>query len=289
MTRRLCSVTLLAVGLATPLHAQNITEYLALARAYAAGDGVDAEHRLAAWSQDDVTAAASVAASTASGRDLIAAAMLHTELANIIIDAQPDDAETPYQHGARSAGRRQRAVGQREHVEPLVRRWLRLVASIYTSANLLPQASQHVHLGLLRFPDDAGLYVRPRRHPRGRRSQEAAPRLAPRQYPRRRQPRRNQRDAAAGRGPLPPSARAGQPQRRSASASGLGPIVPRRRGRADRSRRPRSPMRRTIGSATSRICSSAESPSGSVSSTTRDVSTTRRGKSDRTTRRHTRR
>ena len=159
MTRRLCSVTLLAVGLATPLHAQNVTEYLALARAYAAGDGVDAEHRLAAWSQDDVTAAASVAAITASGRDLIAAAMLHTELANIIIDAQPDDARFHINTARGALAVASGRIGQRQHVEPFVRRWLRLVASIYTSANLLPQASQHVHLGLLRFPDDAGLYV----------------------------------------------------------------------------------------------------------------------------------
>ena len=149
---RVCAAALLVIGFAPPARAQNVAQYLALARAYAAGDGVDAEHRLAAWSQDDVTAAASAAALTASVRDLIAAAMLHTDLANTIIDAQPQDARFHINKARGALTVASGRIGQREPLEPFIRRWFRLVASIYTSCELLPQASEQVQLGLLRFP-----------------------------------------------------------------------------------------------------------------------------------------
>jgi tetratricopeptide (TPR) repeat protein len=156
---RTAAATVVAIGLASLVPAQHVDGYLALARQYAAGDGVDAEHRLAAWSRGDVTAAAGAAAVTASARDLIAAAMLHTDLANLIIDVRPDDARFHINTARGALTVASGRIGQREHLEPLVRRWSRLVASIYTSSDLLPQASEQVHLGLLRFPEDAGLYV----------------------------------------------------------------------------------------------------------------------------------
>lgn len=71
---RICAAALLIAGLAAPGRAQGVAQYLELARQYADGHGSDAETRLAAWSQDEIEAAAIAAALTASARDLVAAA-----------------------------------------------------------------------------------------------------------------------------------------------------------------------------------------------------------------------
>jgi tetratricopeptide (TPR) repeat protein len=156
---RNCAAALLVLVMASPARAQNVEGYLALARAYAAGRGDTSAQQLATWSEADITAAASAAAITASARDLLAAAILHTDLANTIIDAQPQLATFHLNKARGALTVASERIGQRERLEPIVRRWFRFVASIYTSCELLPQASEHVHVGLLRFPADPGLYV----------------------------------------------------------------------------------------------------------------------------------
>lgn len=156
---RICALALAVAGIAPPARGQNVAEYLALAREYAAGQGRDAELRLEAWSQNDVTAAATAAAVTGSVRDLVAAAMLHTDLANTIIDAQPEAADFHLKQARGALAVASGRIGQRERLEPFVRRWFRFTASVYTSCELLKQAAEQVHLGLLRFPEDSHLYV----------------------------------------------------------------------------------------------------------------------------------
>jgi len=50
-------------------------------------------------------------------------------------------------------------IGQRDRLDPFIRRWYRFVASVYTSSELLRAASAHVQSGLDLFPEDADLHV----------------------------------------------------------------------------------------------------------------------------------
>jgi tetratricopeptide (TPR) repeat protein len=156
---RSCGAVLVVVGFASPARAQGVAQYLALARQYAAGQGADAVARLETWSREEVEQAGIGAALTATTHDLIAAAVLHTDLANAIIDGRPQEAEF---HIKRADGLLTIAsshVGQRERLEPIVRRWYRFVASVYTSAELLNNAALLLRTGLFRFPEDSHLYV----------------------------------------------------------------------------------------------------------------------------------
>ena len=85
--------------------------------------------------------------------------MLHTDLANTIIDTDPEAARFHLNMARRALTVASGRIGQRQRLEPFVRRWFRFVASVYTSAELLPQARALVQQGLDRFPEDAGLHV----------------------------------------------------------------------------------------------------------------------------------
>jgi hypothetical protein len=162
---RVCAFALAIVYAAAPARAQDVaSRYLALAREYAAGHGTEAGRRLAAWSRADIVAAGGAAAVTASTRDLIAAAMLHTDLANTIIDAQRDDADFHVQRAetllliARGDSRfTERSDSQR--AREFLRGWYRFVAGMYTSCNRLADAARYSRLGLLASPEDPRFYV----------------------------------------------------------------------------------------------------------------------------------
>ena len=156
---RLGAAALLVLGLASPCSAQDVERYLALAREYAAGRGDVATARLAIWAPLDLSAAAEVAALTASARDLTAAAMLHTDLANTIIDTDPDVARFHLNLARRALTVASGRIGQRQRLAPFVRRWFRFASSVYTSAELIKEALHEIQLGQERFPDDAGLEV----------------------------------------------------------------------------------------------------------------------------------
>jgi hypothetical protein len=156
---RICAAALLVVGVASPCRAQDVQGYLALARTYAAGQGDEATDRLASWSQPAISAASAVAVTTGSVRDLLAAAMLHTDLANATIDAEPDAARFHLNIARTALMAASGRIGQRQRLEPFVRRWFRFVASVYTSAELLNAAAAIVHQGLDAFPTDPGLFV----------------------------------------------------------------------------------------------------------------------------------
>ena len=149
----------MAVCIACPARAQGVAEYLSLARVYAAGDGVDTVARLETWSREETDRAGIAAASTASTHDLIALAVLHTDLANELIDGRPQEAEFHINKARALLTIASGHVGQRELVEPIVRRWFRFVASMYTSSELLNNAVLHLRTGLFLFPEDSHLYV----------------------------------------------------------------------------------------------------------------------------------
>ena len=133
---RLGAAALLVLGFASPCRGQDVERYLALAREYAAGRGDDATARLAIWSPLDLSAAAEVAALTA----------------NAIIDTDPEAARFHLNMARRALTVASGRIGQRKRLEPFARRWFRFVASVYTSAELLPQARALVQQGLDLFP-----------------------------------------------------------------------------------------------------------------------------------------
>jgi tetratricopeptide (TPR) repeat protein len=154
----------LCVCVASPARAQNVEQYLALAREYAAGRATEAIQRLATWSRPAITAAGKAAAVTASVRDLLAAAMLHTDLANTIIDRQREAADFHVQRAetllliARGDPRlAERSDNQR--AREFLRSWYRFVAGMYTSCNCLADAARYNRLGLLASREDPRFYV----------------------------------------------------------------------------------------------------------------------------------
>jgi tetratricopeptide (TPR) repeat protein len=156
---RCCAALLICAGIASPGHAQTVAEYLALVRQYAAGQGAEATAALDRWPShdvDDIAIRATVALST---RDLVAAAMLHTDLANLMIDGRPDDARSHLDKAQSALTIASSRIGQRQRLAPFVRRWFRFVASVYLSAGLPKQAAIVLKRGLILFPGEAPLYV----------------------------------------------------------------------------------------------------------------------------------
>jgi tetratricopeptide (TPR) repeat protein len=156
---RTCVAAIVLSGFALSARAQDVAQYLALARQYAAGQGDTATARLGAWSLHDVEAAASRATDTGSVHDLMAAAMLHTDLANTIIDTQPEAARFHFNKALSALTVAGYRIGPREHLNPFIRRWFRFVAGVYTSCELLKEAEDQVQTALLRFPTDPQLFV----------------------------------------------------------------------------------------------------------------------------------
>jgi hypothetical protein len=162
---RSCAAVLSAPRrVSSPAPAQTVQQYLALARMYADGRGDEATQQLAEWSHGDITAAGKAAVVTGSVRDLMAAAMLHTDLANTILDRQPSAADFHVRRAQDllAIARGDAATTERldnERVRRFSQRWFRFVARMYTSGERLDAAASFVTAGLEAFRDDPGLYV----------------------------------------------------------------------------------------------------------------------------------
>jgi tetratricopeptide (TPR) repeat protein len=154
----------LCIGVPASAKAQNVAQYLALAREYAAGQGTDAMMQLATWSRPDITAAGKAAAVTATVRDLMALAMLHTDLANTIIDRQREAADFHVTRAQEilAVARGDAATTARldnERVRQFSRSWFRFVIGMYTSCNRVGDAARFTHFGFLASPEDPRFYV----------------------------------------------------------------------------------------------------------------------------------
>jgi len=161
---RTCVAALVVIGVSSPAPAQTVQQYLALARMYADGRGDEATQQLAEWSRDDITAAGKAAAVTGSVRDLMAAAMPHTDLANTILDGQPSAADFHVRRAQDllAIARGDAATTERldnERVRRFSQRWFRFVARMYASGERMDAAASFVMAGLEAFRDDPGLYV----------------------------------------------------------------------------------------------------------------------------------
>ena len=144
---------------ASPGLAQRADDYLTLVREYAAGQCGDAVMRLSRWSQGDVTKAATAVTATLSSGDIAVAAMLHTELANAIVDGDPFRAAFHVTRARAYLGVWTARPDGHERAAAFSRRWYEFVASMFASAGRMQEAAWYVHTGLLAFPGDSMLYV----------------------------------------------------------------------------------------------------------------------------------
>jgi hypothetical protein len=145
-----------------PIWAQGPGEYRSLVERYQTGDDRTAVAALARWSRPDVTNAVHFWTSKLTSRELTAAVMLHTDLANEIIDGAPplarfhmELAELLVRDVREGVGR----SGASQQGPAFVPRWYAVVTSLYTSFGLFPDADRVVRDGLSTFPRDPMLHV----------------------------------------------------------------------------------------------------------------------------------
>jgi tetratricopeptide (TPR) repeat protein len=121
------------------------------------GDVVPAVSALALWPRREVARAAVSAQSTFAVSDLIAAAVLHTELANAVADRAPDDAGFHIKTASDllMAARHQDAA----RADIVGRQWYAFVAGLYEALQRVQDAARFVHDGLQQLPRAAELYV----------------------------------------------------------------------------------------------------------------------------------
>ena len=114
---------------------------------------------LARWSRPVVINAVNAWASKLTPQQLIAAAMLHTELASRVIDNTPSLAS--FHIGTASRLLDALIAGDRRNERALAvkRRWYEFIVSLYTSRALLNEAERFARDGLADFPRDAVLWV----------------------------------------------------------------------------------------------------------------------------------
>jgi len=159
MRRRL---TALAIGLGVFVHAvlaQAPGNYPALVRMYAAGRGNDAIAALLRWPHGEAIGAAKTAATTLTPREMIPAAILHTEAALSLVDARPFAAIAHIQAAQTLLRTAAQDASTRERANTAAARWYYFVASLLTSAKQMEQAAWYVREGFAAFPRNAALYL----------------------------------------------------------------------------------------------------------------------------------
>ncbi len=154
----------IAIACVAPLRAaavaaQTAGDYRTLVEEYAHGGDQRAMTALARWPRPVVTSAVNSWASKLAPDELIAAAMLHTELGAKIVDDTPSLAS--FHVGTARHLIDVLMAGGRGHERGLVvkRRWYEFVVSLYTSRARLAEAERFALDGLADFPRDAVLWV----------------------------------------------------------------------------------------------------------------------------------
>jgi hypothetical protein len=136
----------------------SVDAYAQLVRAYRTGRAQDAVTRFAAWPPRDALNGSTAAIATLSTSERMAAAILHVETANVLLDVQPFQAINRIQSGidlVRAAGHD--PFGSQVGEEPR-RLWFYVAASVLTSAGRTRAANEVITRGLTFFPGDGLLY-----------------------------------------------------------------------------------------------------------------------------------
>jgi len=153
-------LTALAIaGLTSGTAAQGTADYTRIVRLYQSGAAAEAVDALRRWSRNDVENAVHAGQSVLSGDEKIAAVMLHTGAADVLLRAQPSLAD----FHATTAGKLLEAaladstVSQR--AQNFAREWRYFMIGLYTAAGRPRDAAYHARIALQDFPRDPMMYV----------------------------------------------------------------------------------------------------------------------------------
>ena len=155
----IAAAVLLAIAGAQTAFAQGPGEYQDIVEEYRIGAADAAVGRLARWPAPAVTESVRHWSTLLRPGQLIAAAMLHTELAHAILDVLPAATDTQLQHAqtllAALAARRD----ERGRAMDVRRRWFAFVTTMYLARGYADDAERYVRAGLAEFPRDAFLHL----------------------------------------------------------------------------------------------------------------------------------
>ncbi len=157
VSRVLLTASLLLIATAIGgAQTHNAAEYPRLIALYESGHGAQAVAELDHWTRSEVENAINASRPTLFDDQRIAAAALHTEMANVIVS---EDVSRAGFHVSTAGKLLETAVPHSARAALFARRWRYFVVSMYTSANLLNEAAYQLHLGEQEFPREPLLYV----------------------------------------------------------------------------------------------------------------------------------
>ena len=149
---------LLFTAVSASTDAQPTFDYPSLIQLYASGQGVAAIKALERWPQNQVSTTIKSLAGSLPSQDLVSAAVLHTECANLLVDSKPfealfhvDAARTLLQTAAA------RPEGS-QSTRTVLKRWYTFVVSMLISAGQLNHGAHYLRQYRLAFPNDAVSY-----------------------------------------------------------------------------------------------------------------------------------
>lgn len=149
---------LLSVGTTAP--AQDVATYVSLVEQYSHGDATAAVMELARWSGERITGAIDQWRRQLTIDQLRAAAMMHTDLAYILMaDGQPSSALIEIRNAERLVTVMIADSHGMESTRAFAIRWYAFTTSVYTAQGRLDAAERFVRSGLATFPRAAELYV----------------------------------------------------------------------------------------------------------------------------------
>jgi len=152
------AIALAVVVQGPDIHAQRVENYPTLVRMYAAGSGAEALSALLRYPHRAIIETAKSTAPTLAPREMIAAAILHTEAALSVLDARPFDATAHVELSKALIESALRHPAAHEQALTVARRWYYFVVSMFASANQMQAANWYAREGLIAFPREATLY-----------------------------------------------------------------------------------------------------------------------------------
>ena len=164
--RRIVEMVARAVVLATAIlvtlspragRAQSPEEYEHVVDEYRIGDPEAAVRRLARWPESAVDESVRYWAKRLRSEQVVAAAMVHTELAAAILDSLPSRTNAQLRRAAAWLDALAARHDEREHADAVRLHWYRVVISLYAASSHLYDADLYAREALGRFPRDPAL------------------------------------------------------------------------------------------------------------------------------------
>ena len=134
--------------------AQSPDEYERIVDEYRIGDPEAAVRRLARWPEPAVDDAIRHATRRLRSEQVVAAAMVHTELAAAILDSLPSRTNPQLHHALTWLDALAATRDRREYADAVRLHWYRVVVSLYAATSHLYEADLYAREALGRFPRD---------------------------------------------------------------------------------------------------------------------------------------